>query len=212
MMLEPARLAVFVATALALLVTPGPAVLYIVARGIDQGRRAGLTSVLGIEVGSLCHVAAAALGISALLVSSALAFTAVKYLGALYLILLGIRRLLDKEVEQHMLEPHSEKLARIFGQGVLLSVFNPKEALFFFAFLPQFIDPSRGQIGVQVLALGMIWLALATCSDSLYAFLAGSAGHWLKGNLTFLRSQRYFTGGVFVALGIGTGLSGSGSQ
>jgi threonine/homoserine/homoserine lactone efflux protein len=212
MMLEPTMLAVFVATALAILVTPGPAVLYIVARGIDQGRRAGLASVLGIEVGSLCHVAAATLGISALLVSSAFAFTAVKYVGALYLIFLGIRRFLEKDVEQRAPSPHSERLARIFGQGVLLSVFNPKEALFFFAFLPQFIDPSRGQIGVQVLLLSTIWLALATCSDTLYALAAGSAGHWLKGNLTFLRSQRYFTGGVFVALGIGTALSGSGSK
>jgi threonine/homoserine/homoserine lactone efflux protein len=212
MMLEPSRLAVFVAAALALLVTPGPAVLYIVARGIDQGRRAGLTSVLGVEVGSLCHVAAAALGISALLVSSALAFMIVKYLGAFYLIFLGVRRLLEKDEGQRTIAPHSTRLARTFGQGVLLSVFNPKEALFFFAFLPQFIDPSKGQIAVQVLLLSMIWLALATCSDSLYALIAGSARHWLKGNLTFLRSQRYFAGGVFLALGIGAALSGSSSK
>lgn len=212
MVLEPSRLAIFVATALAILVTPGPAVLYIVARSVDQGRRAGLASVLGIEVGSLFHVAAAALGLSALLLSSALAFTTVRYLGALYLIFLGVRRLLEKEVEDRRVAPRPDRLARIFGQGVLLSVFNPKEALFFFAFLPQFLDPSMGQIGVQVLLLSAIWLALATCSDSFYALVAGSAGHWLKGNLTFLRSQRYVTGGVFVALGIGTGLAGSGSN
>lgn len=211
-MIEPSRLAVFVAAALALLITPGPAVLYIVARSIDQGRRAGLASVLGIEVGSLFHVVAAALGISALLVSSAVAFTAIKYLGAAYLIFLGIRRLLERDVHQHTLARQPETLRRIFGQGVLVQLFNPKAALFFLAFLPQFIDPSRGQVGIQVLMLGGIWMALATFSDGLYALLAGSAGHWLRGNLKFLRSQRYFTGGVFVALGIGTGLSGSGAE
>jgi threonine/homoserine/homoserine lactone efflux protein len=210
MMIEPSRLAVFVAAALALLITPGPAVLYIVARSVDSGRRVGLVSVLGIEVGGLFHVVAAALGISALLVSSALAFTVIKYLGAIYLIFLGVRRLLEKHVDQHTLAPRSEGLVRVFGQGVLVNVFNPKTALFFFAFLPQFVDPSRGEVGVQVLLLGMIWTALATCSDSLYALLAGSASRWLRGNLTFLEYQRYFAGGVFVALGIGTGLSDSG--
>jgi threonine/homoserine/homoserine lactone efflux protein len=212
MMIEPSRLAVFVAAALALLITPGPAVLYIVARSVDQGRRVGLVSVLGIEVGGLFHVVAAALGISALLVSSALAFTVIKYLGAIYLIFLGVRRLLEKDADLHTLAPRSEGLARVFGQGVLVNVFNPKTALFFFAFLPQFVDPSRGEVGVQVLLLGMIWTALATCSDSLYALLAGSASRWLRGNLTFLGYQRYFAGGVFVALGIGTGLSGSGAN
>lgn len=212
MILEPSSLAVFVAAAIVLLITPGPAVLYIVARSIDQGRRVGLVSVLGIEVGSIFHVMAAAVGISALLVSSALAFTVIKYAGALYLIILGIRRLLEKQVDQHTPAPRPDRLVRVFGQGVLVNVFNPKTALFFFAFLPQFVDPSRGQAGVQVLLLGVIWVGLATCSDSLYALLAGSASHWLKGNLAFLRFQRFFTGGVFVALGIGTGLSGSGAE
>ncbi len=208
MALEPSMLVVFVATALAILVTPGPAVVYIVAQSIDQGRRAGMASVLGIEVGSLCYVALAAFGLSALLVSSAVAFAAVKYLGAFYLVFLGIRRLMKKESEEQSLAPRPEKLSRVFGQAVLLSVFNPKEALFFFAFLPQFIDPSKGQVGTQALLLSMIWLALAICSDSSWALLAGSAGHWLKGSMTFLRLQRYFTAGVFVVLGIGTGLSG----
>ncbi len=212
MMLDPSRLAVFVAASLVLLLTPGPAVLYIVARSIDQGRRAGLASVLGIEVGSLCQVVAAALGVSALLLSSALAFTIVKYLGAGYLIFLGIRRLLERDLEQQSLAPRPERLTRIFGQGVLVQSFNPKTALFFVAFLPQFIDPAKGQVGMQVLLLGMIWMVLATCSDSLYALLAGSAGHWLKGNRTFLRVQRYFTGGVFLTLGVGTALTGSSAE
>jgi threonine/homoserine/homoserine lactone efflux protein len=211
-MIEPSQLALFVAAALALLVTPGPAVLYIVARSVDQGRRAGLASVLGIEVGSLCQVVAAGLGLSALLVSSAAAFTLVKYLGAAYLLLLGLRRLRERDATEQALAPPPEPLARIFAQGVLVQVFNPKTALFFLAFLPQFIDPSRGQVGLQVLSLGAIWLALATCSDSLYALLAGSASHWLRGNPAFLRSQKYLTGGVFLALGVGTGLVDSPSK
>ncbi|MHB1134528.1 MAG: LysE family translocator [Chloroflexota bacterium] len=211
-MIEPSQLAIFVAAALALLITPGPAVLYIVARSIDQGRRAGLASVLGIEVGSLCQVMAAGLGLSALLVSSAAAFTAVKYLGAAYLIFLGVRRLREKDLEQQALAPPPEPLSRVVAQGVLVQVFNPKTALFFLAFLPQFVDPSKGQMGPQFLQLGAVWLALATCSDGLYALLAGSASHWLRGNLTFLRSQRYLTGGVFLALGIGTGLVDSGPK
>jgi len=208
-MLEPSSLAVFVAAALAMLIAPGPAVLYIVARSVDQGRRAGMASVLGIEVGSLCHVAAAALGISALLVSSAIAFTVVKYLGAIYLIYLGVRRLREEKVTESTFASESPSLLRIFGQGVIVNVFNPKTTLFFFAFLPQFVNPAKGQIGVQVLLLGFLFLALATCSDSLYALLAGSAGHWLRGNAKFLQAQRYFAGGVLLVLGIGTAVSGS---
>jgi threonine/homoserine/homoserine lactone efflux protein len=165
---------------------------------------AGVTK--GTPFGATC------LGISTLLVSSALAFTVVKYLGALYLIFLGVRRLLEKPVVIHGLAPRSDGLARVFGQGVLVNVLNPKTALFFFAFLPQFVDPSRGDVAVQVLLLGMIWTALATCSDGLYALLAGLASRWLTGNPTFLGYQRYFAGGVFVALGVGTGLSGSGAE
>ncbi len=208
-MLDYSTLFVFIAAVLVLLVTPGPAVLYIVARSIDQGRWAGLVSTLGIGVGTLIHVTAAALGVSALLVSSALAFNVVKYLGAAYLIYLGLRRLLTPEQAVEIKTPQTQKLSRIFYQGVLVNLLNPKTALFFFAFLPQFVDVTRGSVALQVFILGLIMMILGIVSDGLYALLAGSIGHWLRDNLRFLRAQRYFAGTVFITLGLVTALSGS---
>ncbi|MCL4302477.1 MAG: LysE family translocator [Anaerolineae bacterium] len=206
---EPSQVVLFVVAAAALLITPGPAVLYIVARSIDQGRLAGIVSVLGVEVANLLHVIAAALGLSALLMSSALAFSLVKYLGAAYLIYLGVRKLL---VREELAQPEAlerKRLARIFYQGVVVNVFNPKTALFFLAFLPQFVDVSRGGVVGQILFLGFIFVVLGICSDGLYALLAGTLGRWLRGNLGFLRAQRYFAGSVYIGLGVTTALSGS---
>ncbi len=202
----------FLIAAFLLLITPGPAVLYIVARSIDQGRLAGIVSVLGIAVGALVHVAAAALGLSALLVSSALTFTVVKYLGAIYLIYLGIRKLLSREEVQHSAKTAPRRLARIFFDGILVNLLNPKTALFFFAFLPQFIDPGRGLVAAQVLLLGLIFVGMAIISDGLYALLAGTLGKWLKGNLQFLRGQRYFAGFVYITLGITAALADTGRK
>jgi threonine/homoserine/homoserine lactone efflux protein len=206
-------LTLFLAAAVILLVTPGPAVLYIVARSVDQGRTAGLVSTLGIGVGTLFHVAAAALGVSALLVSSALAFDVVKYLGAAYLVFLGVRRLADREaVEAPRAAPGRRSLWRIFSEGVVVNVLNPKTALFFLAFLPQFVDASRGSPAAQVLALGGIFVTLGIVSDGLWALLAGTLGGWLKGNLRYLRVQRYVAGGTFIALGLATALAGRGRK
>jgi len=144
MMPEPSTLAVFVLAAVALLVTPGPAVLYIVARSVEQGRWAGLVSALGVHVGTLVHVAAAALGLSALLVSSALAFDIVKYLGALYLMYLGIRRLLTSDAAAAASAAAPRSLRRLFAQGIVVNILNPKTALFFLAFLPQFTTRGAG--------------------------------------------------------------------
>lgn len=202
-------LSVFILAALVLLVTPGPAVLYIVARSIDQGRWAGIVSTLGIGVGTLFHIAAAAFGVSALLVSSALVFSMVKYAGAAYLIYLGVRKLLVRE-ELHQPEiAEHKRLAQIFYQGILVNLLNPKTALFFFAFLPQFVDVSQGSIAGQIMVLGLILVVMGIFSDGLYALLAGAIGNWLRGNLGFLRAQRYFAGGVFILLGVTTALSGS---
>ena len=202
-------LTLFIAAAVALIVTPGPAVLYVVARSIDQGRMAGIVSTLGIGVGTLVHVAAAALGVSALLVSSALAFNVVKYLGAAYLIYLGVRKFTASESVTSIEVAESQKLARVFYQGIVVNVLNPKTALFFFAFLPQFVNVSRGDIALQVFFLGTIFVIVGVVSDSVWAVLAGTMGQWLKGNLRFLTAQRYFAGTVFIALGITTALSGS---
>jgi threonine/homoserine/homoserine lactone efflux protein len=205
---DPATLAVFVVASLALLLVPGPSVLYIVARGVGQGRAAALVSALGIEVGTLVHVAAATLGLSALLVSSALAFAVVKYLGAAYLIYLGVRTLLSRAAPDPTLDPAPTRLRRVFTQGVVVNVLNPKTALFFFAFLPQFVDPA-GSVAGQTLVLGGLFAALAMCSDSAYALLAGSLGGRLRRNARFARAQRWSTGGVYLALGASTALAGS---
>ena len=209
---ELSTLLVFSAASLALLITPGPAVLYIVARSIDQGRLAGIVSVLGIVVGTLVHVGAAAFGLSALLMSSALAFTLVKYLGAAYLVYLGARRLLTKDHPARVETVEPEKLWRIFRQGVIVNLLNPKTALFFFAFLPQFADPARGSVAGQILLLGLIFATLGVFSDSVYALLAGTIRHWLRGSVAFLRGQRYFTGSIYIVLGLVTAVSGSNNK
>src|SRR5690348_8638222 len=136
-------IALFLLAALGLLLIPGPAVLYVVTRSAAQGRRAGLASVLGIESASLMHVTAASLGLSALLLTSALAFNIVKYLGAAYLIYLGLRTLLAREASQHMSVPAQRSGWQLFSKGFLVNLLNPKTALFFYAFLPQFVDPAR---------------------------------------------------------------------
>ena len=205
---DASTLALFSLAALALIVVPGPAVLYIVARSVDQGRRAGVVSALGIAVGGLVHVVAATVGLSALVVSSARAFEIVKYAGAAYLVLLGLRRLLTRE------EPAGDgrdraPLRRIFGQGVVVNVLNPKTALFFLAFLPQFVDPDAGSVALQTATLGAIFVVLALASDSLYGLAAGTLGGALRRSTGFLRVQRWVSGSVFVGLGLATAVSGS---
>jgi len=186
--------------------------MYIVARSIDQGRKAGLVSVFAIAAGNIFHVTAATLGLSAILLSSALAFDVVKYLGAAYLIYLGVRKLMTREEVETTQAVERKSLGRIFSQGVIVGVLNPKTALFFFAFLPQFVDRSRGAVGLQMLLLGLTFMAMATVTDSLYALLAGSAGRWLRGSARYLRFQRYFTGTVYIGLGLTAALSSSGSR
>jgi threonine/homoserine/homoserine lactone efflux protein len=202
-------LSVFLIAASVLLITPGPAVLYIVTRSIDQGRMAGIVSVLGIAVGTLFHIAAAAFGLSALLVSSALAFSLVKYAGAAYLIYLGLRKLIVREELQPQEMKKDKSLTHIFYEGIIVNLLNPKTALFFFAFLPQFVNVHRGNITSQILFLGLIFIIMGVTSDGLYAVLSGSLGHWLRGNLRFLRVERYFAGSVYIGLGVTTALSGA---
>jgi threonine/homoserine/homoserine lactone efflux protein len=196
------NLSIFLLAALILLLTPGPAVLYIVARSLDQGRLAGFVSVLSIEVGNFVHVLAATLGLSAILVSSALAFSIVKYLGGAYLIYLGVRRLLAREAVHQPTTFQRQSLKRIFRQGVLVAILNPKTALFFFAFLPQFVDSSKSSFTLQLLTLGCLFVFMAIVTDSLYALLAGTVGQWLKGTRSFLRVERYLVGTVYIGLGI----------
>ena len=201
------NLPVFLLAALILLLTPGPAVLYIIARSMDQGRVAGFVSVLSIESGNSVHVLAATLGLSAILMSSALAFSIVKYLGAAYLIYLGIRRLLTRDQSHEIARFQRQSLRRIYSQGVLAATLNPKTALFFLAFLPQFVDPSVGSVTFQFLTLGGLFVTMAIVTDSMYALLASTAGGWLKRNQSFLRADRYLVGSVYIGLGVTAALS-----
>jgi len=202
-------LILFATAVLVLVFTPGPNTLYIIARSVNQGRAAGIVSCLGVEVGTLIHIAAAAFGISALLMSSAMAFNIVKYAGAAYLIYLGIKTLLTREKPAEAETVEETSLSRTFSQAVLVNVLNPKTAMFFFAFLPQFIDVERGAVATQILFLGVIVVGLGFTSGSLYSLLAGGIGNLLRGNLKFLRAQRYFAGSVYIGLGVTTALTGT---
>lgn len=206
-MFDTTRLLIFIVAGLVLLLTPGPAVFYIIARSIDQGRPAGLVSTVGVGVGTMFHVVAAAFGISALLVSSALLYNVVKLLGAGYLIYLGIRKLFFEEDRVEHKQVETATLRQIFNQGVIVNILNPKTALFFFAFLPQFADPARGSVAMQIFILGLLLVTMGLLTDGTYAILAGTAGNWLKNNLRLLRVQRYFAGTVYVALGMVTAIA-----
>ena len=200
----------FVAAALALLLVPGPAVIYVVARSVEGGRLTGLVSVLGVELGTLMHVVFAAAGLSAIVVSSAAAFSVVKWLGAAYLVWLGLRQILGRDGGNE-LSPSGggENRFRVFSQSVLVQVLNPKVALFFLAFLPQFVDPSRGAAWTQVVVLGATLAFLGLFTDGLYALLGGTAGDWVRNkNLGLRRAGRYVTGGVYIALGAVAAISG----
>ena len=199
----------FVLASLLLLLTPGPAVLYIVARSIQQGRSAGLVSVIGIHLGTIMHIMAAALGLSALLVSSAFAFALVKYLGAAYLIWMGVRTLLAKDVDVNVdtLKIEAKSLRRAFRDGFVVNLFNPKTAIFFLSFLPQFVDPARGAVYLQVLILGLTFMGLGILTDGMFALLAGAAGDFLRRSKPFQRLLRWFSGASFIGLGVSAAMA-----
>ena len=204
----PDRIGVFMLAALVLVAIPGPDVLYITARGMDRGRLAGLISAWSAALGGLVLTLAAALGISTILESSALAFSAVKYLGAAYLIYLGMRRLLQRDENiTAQVEAGRGSLRRIFAQGFLIAVLNPKTALFFVAFLPQFVNPGSGSIALQLLVLGVIFVAIGLCTDTCYALLSGTLGDWVSRRKSFARGQRYLVGGTYLALGVGAAVT-----
>jgi threonine/homoserine/homoserine lactone efflux protein len=196
------NLTLFLLATFALNITPGPDMLYVMARSLGQGTRAGVVSALGIGVGTFVHMAALAIGLSTLLTKVPAAYDAVKYVGAAYLAYLGLRTILSKgDTLDHTLKVKEQaSLRRVFGQGIVTNVLNPKVALFFIAFIPQFTNPDLGPIGWQVLLLGMIFNTSGTAVNSSVAFLAGSLGDKLRLNKRVARVQRWFTGTVFLAL------------
>jgi threonine/homoserine/homoserine lactone efflux protein len=206
---EASTMLAFSAAALLLFVVPGPAVLYIVTRGMAQGRRAGLVSVAGIHTGSLVHIAAAVAGLTTLLATSAVAFRAVKWAGAAYLVLLGIRAFLGRDLVAVGPAPSAVPMRRIYVQGFVVTLLNPKVALFFLAFVPQFIDPAVGTAG-QVLALGGIFLVIGVVMDGLYALASGSIGNRLHERSWWRTGRRWVSGSIYVALGVVAAATGHG--
>lgn len=202
-------IALFCVATMALLLVPGPAVVYIVTRSVAQGRSAGFVSVLGIHAGSIVHVLAAALGISALLAASATAFTVVKYLGVAYLVYLGLRKLLTRgggDGEPAKAEEHSR--TRLFWEGFVVSVLNPKTAIFFLAFLPQFVNPAAGPVAAQIAVLGVLWIMLGIASDGAYALLASVLAGRLRTSARARRRLDVGSGLVYLGLGAFVALNG----
>lgn len=199
---SPETYGLFVLAALVLLLIPGPAVLYIVSRSIDQGRAAGIASVLGVSTGTLIQVCFAVVGLSSLVLASAVAFDVVKYAGAAYLLFLGVKRLLTRS-QARLAESRSPKtLRRLYMQGMIVNTLNPKTALFIFALLPQFVDVHAGRVWLQVLVLGLTLCLLGLLSDGAYAVVAGTVADRLRGSRTIERAERWFGGTVLIGLGI----------
>jgi threonine/homoserine/homoserine lactone efflux protein len=196
----------FIATALALLAIPGPAVLYVVGRSIDQGRTAGLASVLGITTGTIVHITAATVGLSSLILASKVAFDAVRYVGAAYLILLGVRRLLTRGQEDAVGARPARTLRRLYSQGLVVNLLNPKTIVFIFAFIPQFVDVGAGHVRLQILLLGLTFAGLGLMSDSLYAIVAGTVADRLRGTPLVARVERWFGGTILIGLGVASAL------
>ena len=190
-------LTLFVPAALILLAIPGPAVLYVIATSVEGGRRNGLLSVAGIHLGSMVHVVAAVAGLSAIIVSSAIAFSGVKYVGAAYLVYVGIRKLLGKDEPVEVEERAPRSGRRVFSQGIVVNVLNPKTALFFLAFMPQFVDPDRS-VWMQTAVLGLCWIALGLISDGMWALAGGTMGGFLRRHR---KAVRYGSGATFIGLG-----------
>lgn len=208
-----ANFGLFVIAALMLLVVPGPAVLYIFARSVEQGRTAGVVSAVGVFSATLVHIAAAALGLSAILASSALAFSIVKYAGAAYLIWLGLRKLFGPVSDAPADAATGRRdNARLLRDGFVVNLLNPKTALFFLAFLPQFVEVARGHMAMQIAILGLTFGLLGLVTDSCYALASGTAGNWLKRNSGYLRLERYVSGTLFIGLGITAALTGNGKK
>ena len=205
---EPSTLLLFAGAALALLVVPGPSVIYIVTRGMHQGRAAAIVSVFGVTTATLVHTVFAAAGLSAILASSALAFSIVKYAGSAYLVFLALRTWLDRSDETFEVPRPAADLRRVYLEGFVVNLLNPKTALFILALLPQFVDPARGAAGVQILLLGCILASLGLLSDGIYALASGSIGSWLRRRRSIAGIQRRMSATIYAALGIGTALVG----
>lgn len=195
----------FVGASLALVLIPGPNHLYITARGLSQGRAAGLASAFGVETGTLVHIAAAAAGLSYLITRSATLFGIVKWAGVAYLVYLGVRALTGKEQAESEVPQPPQPLGKVFLEGVVVNLLNPKVTLFFLALLPQFVKPAAGSPALQIVVFGATLLVLGVLSDLVYAFTAGALGDRL---VRRAKALRLFSGVVYLGLGVITAFAG----
>ena len=202
MVIDSSKLALFLSAAFLLAIAPGPGMLYVLARGLAGGRREGVLSSLGTFVGGMVHVLAAAAGVSVVLARSAVAFAGVKYAGAAYLCFLGIRMILDARRDTGSLpENGMVRVRNPFWQGIATEVLNPKTALFFLSFIPQFVDRQGGHVFWQFLVLGTISVALNTSADLVVTMFAGPLGNRIRSSARFRRTQRTATGAIMIGLG-----------
>lgn len=198
---DSARFFIFLSAAILLAIAPGPGMLYVLARTLGGGRREGLLSALGTFLGGMAHVFAAAAGISIILAKSAVAFATVKYLGAGYLCFLGIRMILDARKDDGVSRADLRRVRNPFWQGVITEALNPKTALFFLSFIPQFVNRGHGHVFLQFVLLGTLSVTLNTSADIIVTLLAGPLGQRIRGSARFRKRQRTLTGAVMIGLG-----------
>lgn len=208
-MFDTTTIGLFALASILLAITPGPDMIYIATRSIAQGKNAGVVSVLGVNTGILIHTFAAALGLSALIAASAVAFSMVKYAGAGYLIYLGIQTFLTKSDKLEIRSTTRAKLSQVFYQGLLVNLFNPKIILFFLAFLPQFVDSSQGSVKLQLLLLGILFVVVTIPINIGVGLAGGQVGVWLKARQGLQKATKWVTGSIYIALGLTTAMTSS---
>lgn len=210
-MIDPAKFILFIGVSWALILAPGPDMIYVITRGVTQGRRAGMLSAVGVIGGILVHTTAAAFGLTLILQTSALAFLLVKYLGAIYLIYLGIKAWREKSTFSLQTSTSSVSFRKIFWQGVLSNVLNPKIAIFFLAFLPQFVDKGSSQVTLQMVLLGLTFACFGLCFLLMVGYSSGTIGAWLTRRPQVGQILQRFAAGILIALGIRLALTERGS-
>ena len=201
-MIEPAKFVLFIGVSWALIISPGPDMLYVITRGMAHGRKAGMLSAIGVVCGILIHTIAAALGLTLILQTSAFAFLIVKLIGAAYLVYLGIKAWRDQSTFRLEATPSLAKSGAVFWQGVLSNVLNPKIAIFFLAFLPQFVDQGSSYVTWQMVILGLTFACFGLCFLLVVGYFSGSIGNWLTYRPRYAQILQRVTGGILVGLGV----------
>lgn len=207
-MFDITTIGLFALSSILLAITPGPDMVYIATRSIAQGRSAGVISALGVHTGVLIHTCAAALGLSALIAASAVAFSIVKYAGAVYLIYIGIQTFLSKPEKFQIESTERATLSAVFYQGFLVNLLNPKVILFFLSFLPQFVNPARGSVSLQLFLLGILLIVVTLPIDIGVGLAGGQLGIWIRARRGIQQATKWVTGSIYIMLGVTTAMIG----